>query len=120
MTEFAAAGRSGLSAYVGLALRARKPLSHIVELAAENRLGELFDSRGFVGKPLTGAEALGRMARLRYGPGEKPRSPAALIGELRARRFIWGLEAEEIQPERDPAWRLAQIYARRIPPWSEQ
>jgi len=52
-TEFASTGKGGLSAFEGLAKRTGRPLSEIVELAAENRLIELFDRNGFVGKPLS-------------------------------------------------------------------
>ena len=44
MTEYAGAQR-GITPYAGLAQRAGKPLAHIVQLATENRLGELFDLR---------------------------------------------------------------------------
>jgi hypothetical protein len=91
--EMASAQRSGLSAYAALALRAGVSLRKVVSLAEENRLGELFDTSG----QLTG----GSHAKLEYledcrnTSARKRLSPAAALGILRARRFIW--DAEEVQ-----------------------
>lgn len=118
-TEFAAGGRRGLSPYEGLAARTGKPLARIVELASQNRLGELFDSRGIlVGRPLTPAEALRNLDRIRYSPGQEPRSPAALIGELRARQVIWAEEERQRARMRNPLMCLVELAAKQIPPWA--
>jgi hypothetical protein len=85
--EFASAGKGGLSAFAGLAKRTGRPLSEIVELAAENRLLELFDRNGFVGKPLTGEEARRRLDKLK--DGRPPLSPAIALAQLEARRAGW-------------------------------
>lgn len=111
--EFASAGLS-LSPYAGLAARTGLPLRRVVELATQDRLGELFDARGFVGKPLTPQEALGRLYKQRYAPGEKPRSPAEALGELRALRTIWRAEERAFtRRDRDPREALAALEAMR-------
>jgi hypothetical protein len=118
-TEYASAGALGLSAYEGLAQRTGKPLARIVELATQDRLGELFDARGNVGSPLTPAEALRRLDRIRHDPSARPQSsPGQLIGELRARKLLWEFEEEEARRRCDPVWRLGEILAKRVPPWS--
>ena len=71
-TEFASANGPGpRSALEGLAKRSGRPLSEIVDLARDDRLCELYDKRGFVGKPLTGAEASRRLEAMRQ-PGLDP------------------------------------------------
>lgn len=115
-TEFASAG-TGLSPYAGLAARTGLPLRRVVELATQDRLGELFDARGFVGKPLTPQEALGRLYKLRHAPGDKQRSPAAALGELRAMRLIWGVEERALTRRgRDPREALAELEAKKWGP----
>jgi hypothetical protein len=109
--EFATA-RRGLTAYASLAERSGKPMSTVVALAEENRLHELFDEHGFVGKPRTPQEALRRLDQMRRPPGEKPKTPSELVGELRARKLIWEAEAAEAN-RRDPKQRLAELYAQR-------
>jgi hypothetical protein len=116
--EFAG-GRRGLGPYDSLAKRSGQPLAYVVQLAAENRLGELFDEHGFVGRPRTPAEALRRLENRRHDPSVRRRSPAALLGELHAMRTIWAIEAEELHRQRDPSWRLGQILAKKTPPWLE-
>ncbi|CPR11951.1 hypothetical protein BN971_03244 [Mycobacterium bohemicum DSM 44277] len=91
-TEFASTGRRGVSAFEGLASRTGRPLYEIATLAAENRLGELFDRNGFVGHPLTPGEALRRLERIKDGP--PPMSPGFALAELRRRRDPRSLPAE--------------------------
>jgi hypothetical protein len=90
-TEFASTGKGGLSAFEGLAKRTGRPLSEIVELAAENRLIELFDRNGFVGKPLSPGEAVRRLEKLK--DGRPPLNPAIALAQLEARRASWSKRA---------------------------
>lgn len=124
--EFASSDRGLGGPYRSLAERTGRPLREIVELAQQDRLGELFGSNGRLlvekrshATPLSGRDALRRIEGLRYAPGTKPRSPAALLGELRARKACWAIEAEEAQRQRDPYWRLGDILAKQRSPWLE-
>jgi hypothetical protein len=121
-TEFAHAARTGMSGYVSLAQRSGKSLEHIVELATQDRLGELFDERGFVGRPQSGAEALRRLDALRHDPTVRPLTGAAAMVMLRSRMRRWDNEiAERDQEGRARAEaRLEAIWAKRIPPWAER
>ena len=114
--EYASATRSGLSAYAGLARWSGLPLEDVIEAAREDRLGPLVESRQFA-RPLSCADALRRLREKRYAPGEVPKSPAELVGELRALRASWLVEHEVVRRQCSPEWRLGEIYAKRQPPW---
>jgi hypothetical protein len=91
-TEYASTDRRGVSsAYEGLARWAGVSLATVVDYAREDRLGELVESRQYI-RPMSGAEALRRLDEKRHAPGDKPRTPATLLGELRARKAIWDAE----------------------------
>ena len=83
--------RGGLTAYEGLARRTGRSLSEIVELASQDRLCELFDERGFVGKPLGTLEALNRVERRKQAPGAG-KDPLLALLELRKRAVRWAAE----------------------------
>lgn len=119
-TEFTG-GLRGLGVYDGLAKRTGKSLVHIIELAAEDRLVELFDERGFVGRPRTPEEALRRLEKMRHDPSTTPFSGAAALVALRARVAKWDRENAEVDRRGygESIARLAEIEARRIPPWRE-
>ncbi len=118
--EYASGTRSSRKAFESLAARSGLPLHQIVALAEENRLNELFDEYGHIGRPLTPAEALRRLDAKRYGPGdEKPPSPAAALGHLRARMAEWDAEAaaHERAASANSHRRLGEIRAAEIPSW---
>ena len=94
-------------------------MDHIVELAGAGRLGELFDSRGHVGRPLTPAEALRRLDRIKHTPAAtRTLSPAAAKVILRHWMSKWDKEiAERERRRRDPHERLAELRRRQVPPW---
>jgi hypothetical protein len=112
MTEFADGSRRSRSAFAGLSARTGLPVSHIAELAAADRLGELFDSRGHVGRPLSPQEALRRLEAVKEPPGGF--SPAAAKVVLRMRMERWDREAaDEARRRRDPHQCLAELRAMR-------
>lgn len=114
-TEFAGASRTAAAAYMGLAQWAGTSLANVVEHAEAGRLGELVEARSLT-RPVSGAEALRVLERKRYPPGDRPKSPSALIGELRAKRLIWQAEEAERGRQigrRDPFRALAELAAKR-------
>ena len=118
-TEYASAGRGGLTAYQGLARWAGVSLETVVEHAEDGRLGTLIESRQHV-RPLSGREALRRLSEKRYAPGTGPKSADELVGELRARRFIWDAELSDHERQLhrgDPFWALAELRAKQVPSW---
>ncbi|MCV7090207.1 hypothetical protein [Mycobacterium interjectum] len=114
-TEFASGDRSVSSAYRGLARWAGASLEAVVEHAEAGRLGELIEARSLT-RPISGSEALRQLERRRYVPGEKPRSPAALLGELRALGLIWAAEEQHEHHSRDPRKLLAELDTKRWGP----
>jgi hypothetical protein len=90
--ETAANGERGTTAKAGLARWAGVPLSRVDEVWGDaRRVAELIESRQYV-RPLTGAEALRHLYEKRYAPGDKPRTGASALGELRALKAIWAAE----------------------------
>lgn len=117
MTVEYASQRRGIGPYESLAQRTGLPLPRIVELATQNRLGELFDSRGHIRRPLTPAEALRQLEEIRHGR-RRPLSPAAAKVILRFYMRKWDNEIRERERRRrDPHYRLAELRAVQIPPW---
>jgi hypothetical protein len=91
-TEYADAQHGSLNAYASLAKRTGLPLSHIVQMAEENRLGELFDERGRLdGTPQGPLEALRQLERMRP-PGAGGLSPGAANVVLRSKMSKWDAE----------------------------
>jgi hypothetical protein len=105
-TEYASPGRRGLSAHGSLAERTGKSLAEIVKLAEEDRLFELFDDNGFIGRPRSATEALRRIEQRKTGTI----SPGLAMLRLRKRAASW---AEEERRGRDPLARLAELEAKR-------
>jgi hypothetical protein len=115
-TEFAdATGRSAMSAYRSLAAWCGTSLETVVEYAERGALNELVETRELTG-PVRGETALRHIERLRRDPSVTPRSPAELVGELRAQKLLWEVELAEAE-RRNPYRRLAELYA-NVPPWA--
>lgn len=88
--------------FVNLSRRTGPSVAGVIELAAQNRLSELFDDAGEIGVPLTPGEALRRLERRQCAPGEEPRptTPAQRLGHLKELRFIWDIEAASPEDNR--------------------
>jgi hypothetical protein len=114
-TEFASADRGVGGPYESLAKWAGVPLSTVAEHATAGTLGRLVEQRQLTG-PLSGREALRLIEAKKYGPREKPSSPAARLGELRARRLCWAIENEEARRRREPDWLLGELLAKKVGP----
>jgi hypothetical protein len=91
-------------------------MAEIVKLAEEDRLFELFDDNGFLGKPLTPGEALRRIEQRKTGAV----LPGVAMLRLRKRASRWAEEErrsrEEERRRRDPRVRLAELEAKRWGP----
>jgi hypothetical protein len=113
-TEFASGARSIASAYHSLAQWAGVPLEEVASYAERGALNELVEQRELAG-PVRGSTALRHIEKLRRDPSKK--SPAALVGELRAQRAVWEAQEAGLRTS-DPIGRLAELYRRRDGWWS--
>jgi hypothetical protein len=88
MIENASGPDRGRAPFESLSRRTDLAVDYIAELAEQRRLHELADSHGDIGRPLTLAEALRRLGRIRQMPCDRL-SPQARLVVLAARKAKW-------------------------------